>query len=169
MPNWIKNSVNVCVPKGVDKERLSEFQELVGDDFSFERIAPMPETLIPKWYENLTQEEIANINSTTNGQNVLDRFSLIELEKIPWNYVPEWYTWRLENWGCKWDSSEVTFIYDHNDFAPRGLGEVMLECFFNTPWSPPEAICAKLRHDFPDLLIQWIWYDMDDFQGCFTL
>lgn len=142
MPNWIKNSVNVCVPKGVDKERLREFQELVGDEFSFERIAPMP--------EKLNQEEI-------------------ELEKIPWNYVPEWYTWRLENWGCKWDSSEVTFIYDHNDFAPRGLGEVMLECFFNTPWSPPEAICAKLRHDFPDLLIQWIWYDMDDFDGCFLL
>ena len=45
MPNWIKNSVNVCVPKGVDKERLSEFQELVGDEFSFERISPMPEEL----------------------------------------------------------------------------------------------------------------------------
>ena len=103
MPNWIKNSVNVCVPKGVDKERLSEFQELVGDDFSFERIAPMP--------EKLNQEEI-------------------ELEKIPWNYVPEWYSWRLENWGCKWDASDVTFMYDHND-------EVMLSCFFNTPWSPP--------------------------------
>ena len=28
---------------------------------------------------------------------------------------PSWYTWRLENWGCKWDSSEVTFIYDHDE------------------------------------------------------
>ena len=58
MPNWIKNSVSVCVPKGVDKERLRIFSELVGDDFSFERISPMPEIFIPKWYENLTQEEI---------------------------------------------------------------------------------------------------------------
>ncbi len=82
---------------------------------------------------------------------------------------PSWYTWRLENWGCKWGSSEVTFIYDHDDFAPRGLGAVMLSCFFNTPWSPPQAICEKLRHDFPDLLIQWIWYDTDDFDGCFIL
>jgi hypothetical protein len=113
MPNWIKNSVNVCVPKGVDKERLRIFSELVGDDFSFERISPMPEILI-------------------------------------------------DNWGCKWDASDVTFMYDHND-------EVMLSCFFNTPWSPPVEICFKLRHDFPELLIQWIWYDMDDFQGCFTL
>ena len=136
MPNWIKNSVNVCVPKGVDKERLSEFKELVGDEFSFERISPMPEEL-----------------EGTNG----------------FDDNPSWYTWRLENWGCKWDSSEVTFIYDHDDFAPRGLGAVMLSCFFNTPWSPPQAICEKLRHDFPDLLIQWIWYDMDDFQGGFLL
>tara|TARA_R100000654_G_scaffold54167_2_gene80338 strand:+ start:864 stop:1295 length:432 start_codon:yes stop_codon:yes gene_type:complete len=143
MPNWIKNSVSVCVPKGVDKERLRIFSELVGDDFSFERISPMPEIFIPKWYENLTQEEI-------------------EKEKIPWNYVPPWYSWRLENWGCKWDASDVTFMYDHND-------EVMLSCFFSTPWSPPEPICSKLKLDFPDLLIQWIWYDTDDFQGCFTL
>ena len=135
MPNWIKNSVSVCVPKGVDKERLRVFSELVGDDFSFERISPMP--------EKLNQEEI-------------------ELEKIPWNYVPEWYSWRLENWGCKWEAQEVNFIYDHWQGA-------QISCFFWTPWSPPEAICAKLRHDFPELLIQWIWYDMDDFDGCFTL
>ena len=141
MPNWIKNSVSVCVPKGVDKERLRVFSELVGDDFSFERISPMP--------EKLNQEEI-------------------ELEKIPWNYVPEWYTWRLENWGCKWDSSEVTFIYDHI-YTGFPNDKVMLSCCFNTPWSPPVEICFKLRHDFPDLLIQWIWYDTDDFQGCFTL
>ena len=45
MPNWIMNSVNVCVPKGVDSHHLIKFKELVGNDFSFEKISPMPEEL----------------------------------------------------------------------------------------------------------------------------
>ena len=129
MPNWIMNSVNVCVPKGVDSHHLIEFKELVGNDFSFEKISPMPEEL-----------------------EGTDRF----IDN------PNYHTWRLENWGCKWEAQNVTFIYDHWQYA-------QISCFFWTPWSPPEAICAKLRRDFPELLIQWIWYDMDDFDGCFTL
>jgi hypothetical protein len=42
--------------------------------------------------------------------------------------VPEpekcnWYNWRCENWGCKWDASNIS--YDDGQYI------------FTTPWSPP--------------------------------
>ena len=38
--------------------------------------------------------------------------------------MPDWYTWRLENWGTKWD------CYDHTEWEG---GEIK----FFTAWSPP--------------------------------
>ena len=64
-----------------------------------------------------------------------------------------WYDWRLQNWDTKWDCYDVVVTDDDPD---------NLEVEFNTAWSPPEAICHKLREDYPDLAVSWFY----DEPGC---
>ena len=64
-----------------------------------------------------------------------------------------WYDWRLQNWDTKWDAYDVVVTDDDPE---------CLEIEFNTAWSPPEAICHKIREDFPDLAISWFY----DEPGC---
>ena len=59
-----------------------------------------------------------------------------------------WYDWRVEHWDTKWDAYDVTVTDDD----PENL-----EVEFNTAWSPPEAICHKLREDYPDIAISWFY------------
>ena len=64
-----------------------------------------------------------------------------------------WYDWRVQNWDTKWDAYDVEVTDDDPE---------CLEIEFNTAWSPPEAICHKIREDFPDLAISWFY----DEPGC---
>ena len=65
-----------------------------------------------------------------------------------------WYDWRIQNWDTKWDAYDVVVTDDSM--------EDYLEVEFNTAWAPPEAICHKIREDFPDIAISWFY----DEPGC---
>ena len=52
-----------------------------------------------------------------------------------------WYHWCIENWGTKWDVSELDIEYD----------DEQLELTFSTAWSPPEGIMQELKDKYPDL------------------
>ena len=47
----------------------------------------------------------------------------------------DWYEWRLDNWGTKWD------VYDST--CDR-IGANTLQLMFSTAWSPPKGIFEKL-------------------------
>ena len=64
-----------------------------------------------------------------------------------------WYDWRVQNWDTKWDCYDVVVTDDDPE---------CLEIEFNTAWSPPEAICHKIREDFPDVSVSWFY----DEPGC---
>ena len=64
-----------------------------------------------------------------------------------------WYDWRVQNWDTKWDAYDVVVIDDDPDST---------EIEFNTAWSPPEAICHKIREDYPDVSVSWFY----DEPGC---
>ena len=64
-----------------------------------------------------------------------------------------WYDWRLANWDTKWDAYDLTVEDEDPD---------QLEVTFNTAWSPPDAICHKIREDYPDLSVSWFY----DEPGC---
>ena len=53
-----------------------------------------------------------------------------------------WYHWCVENWGTKWDVSELDIEYADDE---------ILELTFSTAWSPPEGIMQELRDKYPDL------------------
>ena len=59
-----------------------------------------------------------------------------------------WYHWNITNWGTKWDACNVEIDY---------ADESQIEITFDTAWSPPEPICAKLREMFEDIHISWFY------------
>lgn len=52
---------------------------------------------------------------------------------------PNWYDWRVEHWGTKWDI-DGCLNYDDEDY---------LEYSFESAWSPPVAFLEKVSKDFP--------------------
>ena len=60
-----------------------------------------------------------------------------------------WYDWNIANWDTKWDIAGSVDIEEQDS--------EVVEINFATAWSPPEAICSKLREMFPDLSFQWFF------------
>ena len=59
-----------------------------------------------------------------------------------------WYNWRLLHWDTKWEA------YDKE---MEDMDEDTFRVTFNTAWSPPEAIYAKIRERFSELYITWFF------------
>ena len=54
-----------------------------------------------------------------------------------------WYDWRNNNWGTKWDINTEVHV---DDLYDEGCTLI-----FQTAWSPPEPIIEKLQEMFPDI------------------
>ena len=65
-----------------------------------------------------------------------------------------WYDWCCNNWGVKWDCSEVDISEEFADLE--------LKYTFDTPWGPPQGIYNSLKARFPEIRISWFW----DEPGC---
>lgn len=52
---------------------------------------------------------------------------------------PNWYDWRVEHWGTKWDI-DACLNYDDEEY---------LDYSFESAWSPPTAFLEKVSKDFP--------------------
>ncbi len=65
----------------------------------------------------------------------------------------DWYGWRVNNWGTKWNSYEGGFCGDN-------------QIMFCTAWSRPEEIIQKLAEMYPDVHIEHLWADEDYGYNC---
>lgn len=65
----------------------------------------------------------------------------------------DWYSWSLENWGTKWNTSET---YTTSE------GEVV----FQTAWSTPYPVIKKLSEQNPDLLLKLRFADESIGDNC---
>ena len=61
-----------------------------------------------------------------------------------------WYTWRIENWGSKWNA------YDCVEKEP---GDDWME--FLTAWDPIPNIVQKISEQFPEITVHYSWADED--------
>ena len=152
MPNWCENRVSVSG----DAAEITRFKELVGEDFDFDRIIPMPVLLKCSSYGLRSFEiggETVNLDSWYQDPGDIDNArpfteaEQVELGQIGWD---NWYEWSCSNWGCKWRPNEVELWFDDAEF---------LEYSMLTPWSPPEGIHARLLKMFPSLSISWFWHE----------
>ena len=130
MPNWCNNSINISGSTETIKTLWDEANK-EGSGL-LNAMKPMPKEL-----EGTTSP------SPREGtpQPLVDGYD-------------NWYSWRVDNWGTKWEVGEVDY-YDADDD-----GYVQWE--FCTAWGPPEGACEKLRELFPDVSISWFY----DEPGC---
>lgn len=64
---------------------------------------------------------------------------------------PDWYDWRCNNWGCKWNVSADTCSVFINDDC--------IECLFDTPWGPPVNWFTQLCSTFPNIEMTLSYYE----------
>ena len=57
-------------------------------------------------------------------------------------------SWRLHHWDTKWEAYDKEL---------EDVDEDTFRVTFNTAWSPPEAIYAKIRETFSELYVTWFF------------
>jgi hypothetical protein len=117
MPNWCYNRLSISG----NKTELKLFRELAkggGTELSLAKLYPEPDyskIKVKPTFPSITKE-------VRKGE--------------------EWWDWRVQNWGTKWD---IEAVLDSAD-------ESYLEYSFDSAWSPPIQWLQKIVKDFPKLL-----------------
>ena len=150
MPNHCHNRVTVY---SSNTEAVAKLKQIFEDENCFGQIIPEPD-----WANTpLMSKDVQGL--------VYDRGKVGELpvwEEDPFKRLvfkstdrtdDRWYDWRIHNWDTKWDCYDVVVTDDDPE---------SVEIEFNTAWSPPEAICNKIREDYPDVSVSWFY----DEPGC---
>jgi hypothetical protein len=143
MPNWCKNRVLVVADEAKRAEVLAFVDGGEDQKFDFSKVVPTPAT--PEYsaaassskYTCGCESEFVDGSWQINGKDVVDK-------KCPDHDAPcvmdspnNWYNWNIENWGTKWNASDV-YISD-------GVID------FETAWSPAEPVIASLAKRFPEV------------------
>lgn len=176
MPNWVANKVSIFA----DETLLAKIREEVkgtpysnGEDrdFDFNQIAPIPTELqgttsptrIISQEEFDKQEERIAKDELTEGEK---KFGVTRglTQELADEYRQrfghsDWYGWQNENWGTKWNASEV-YWSDDSEYVS-----------FNTAWSTPFNLFTKLSEKYPEAKfeIQFADEDFGHNVGTFTL
>ena len=128
MPNWISNTVEVYTASKADDQKI--YKSIVNKnkeiDFSI---------LIPEPFEWV-------------GEKFGGNLSMMKAMKD--NKEFDWYSWRWDNWGTKWNAS------DYNGEA-EGNGVY----WFQTAWSMPMPWVIALSKKFPESEVYVTYYDED--------
>jgi len=115
MPNWCNNSITV---KG-DIESIDKFQKFLDDKNGkewFDFILPCP-------------EELKNVGDVS--------FHDKRNEELMAKYgYQDWYSWSLDNWGCKWNCDAQDWDRD----------EDTITFWFDSPWGPPIALYEEMEN-----------------------
>ena len=143
MPNHCYNRVTFYSD---NTEEVAKLKKIFEDENCFGQIIPEPD-----WANTpLMSKDVKGIvyNRGNVGELPVDgRFQSTGRQD------DRWYDWRLQNWDTKWDAYDVEVTDDDIE---------QLEITFNTAWSPPEAICERIREDYPDVSVSWFY----DEPGC---
>ena len=157
MPTHCYNRVTICSSGHNEASSLDQIETLK-DIFEGEKIFPqiIPE---PDWPNiPLMSNELKSLGQERGKVGELPQYvdgafgKTLEF-KSTGRQDDRWYDWRIQNWDTKWDCYDVSI----DDDDPENL-----EVSFNTAWSPPEAICNRIRKDYPDVSVSWFF----DEPGC---
>ena len=131
MPNWCWNNLEVHgdeiqLREFVEKSLVSPEENEIHDrtGFSFNGTYPMHEDL--------------NITSGTQTQ---DEKEQAIINKAKYGYE-NWYDWRCDEWGTKWDACEPNIQHNNIDYFAVS---------FETAWAPPIAWIQNIMKDYPGL------------------
>ena len=118
MPNWCDNSISISHEDPAMMERLvAAFK----NDKFLNEFVPCPPDLL---------EEVGI------GENFRERNEAHEAANLEKFGHTSWYTWRIENWGTKWEIADGELDYDPETKSATG--------WFQTAWSPPVTAMEAL-------------------------
>jgi len=115
MPNWCYNKVTFSHDDPNEITRLINAAK-VGKLFN--EFCPMPPELLEE---------------AEPGENYGERRSAIEKRNLEKYNYSSWYDWSIDNWGTKWDISEMD---DDDNFMVSEDGKTV-SFTFDTAWAPP--------------------------------
>jgi len=69
---------------------------------------------------------------------------LLESNEISESKMPDWHTWRMANWGTKWDAYDF-----HGEWQPNSPTNYSIG--FYTAWDAPSNFFEKVSVDYPDI------------------
>ena len=139
MPNWCRNRVTVY---GNEEEVSKVVDIFESKDTVFGKIIPSPD-----WSKTPFKGELPKRREHKNPNT--GEVSFVTMEFSDGTNDSRWYDWNIANWDTKWD---IAGSVDIEEQDPE-----VVEINFSTAWSPPEAICNKLREMFPDLSFSWFF------------
>ena len=107
---------------------------------------------MPNFVRNILYFDGENVQAVFDFVSSKD--SVFDFNKIipePEN-IADWYGWRVENWGTKWNAVDAEIIDD-------GV-------MFDTAWSAPLPVIKKLSELFPKIKLNVTCSDEDAGENC---
>ena len=165
MPNWCDNQLTVFG----EKRDLKKFKKLVASCGIERELIGIDDSSEPI-YEEKKIKHIFDFNSilpmpqelegTSSPPREKDKKLTIELKKKFGH--GDWYSWREENWGTKWNTNpkwsscitEKIIIPDDSISKIKYKDIFKLIYVFRTAWSPPEPVIKEAAKNFPKLLFK---------------
>jgi len=116
MPNWCSNTVTITA----DKEKIDALEKFLeekeGKDwFSFVR--PCPQELL----------DVGPVDHLTINEELVAKYG-----------YSDWYTWGIDNWGCKWNCDTQDWHRESED---------TISFSFESPWGPPTALYEYMQEN----------------------
>ena len=121
MPNWCDNEINFYTNS---KEEMQELLEFLSGTVT-------------------TQEKFSGEYHTEEVD-----FCFNSVRPMPPTIGDNWYDWRLNNWGTKWEPTIDCFDLVSEDWLVVSM---------TTAWGPPEGIYNEIASKFPDVEIDWFY------------
>ena len=145
MPNWCNNNISITGPNSV----IDKIEEIVKADDTHKNTGllnffkPMPKEL-----EGTTSPS----SSAKKPQPMVEGFD-------------NWYDWRVENWGTKWELCE--FYGVDRQHLNDSLDESTISFAFSSAWSPPIGAYEQFLSDNDNCSLKAYYYEGGcDFMGC---
>ena len=139
MPNWCSNTLWVEGNPEQLKEFISKSVKPLEDNpnynvFTLEGLYPTPAEL-------LNEAAFSGIaDDATENEKFLHELKVKALEE-KYGYT-DWYNWRVNKWGTKWDVCESQIYQDD---------EANFMVMFDSAWAPPVMWLEHIAPQFPDL------------------
>ena len=150
MPNWCDNQVTITGPSSViDKiEKIVNEESNNAENGLLQFFHPMPKELL---------DTEAGPTAKTKAEKDERKARKLEFG------AENWYDWRVNNWGTKW---EVCEFYGVDKQPDALIGDSTISFAFSSAWSPPIGAYEKFLENNPDCFIRAYYYEGGcDFMG----
>ena len=119
MPNWCNNNISIRGEKE-DLDRFESFLNEKGGKEWFDFFLPCPQELKDGGPVGFSAEP------NEKDKELMEKYG-----------ATDWYSWSVENWGCKWNC-------DAQDWSRDGDS---ISFWFDSPWGPPTELYSFISRD----------------------